>query len=62
MLGTSICGYVCARMESDVLNDVEDGVFSIILYLNHPVSAYGMDTSSHRIGCCVLGRIVIAAE
>jgi hypothetical protein len=30
----------CARMSSDVLNDVEDVVFSIILCLNYAASSY----------------------
>ena len=44
----------CARMSSDVLNDVEDELFSIILRLNH--------VASGRTSCCVLGRIVISVE
>lgn len=38
----------CARMSSDVLND-------IILCLNYAASAYGKYTSSCRTSCCVLG-------
>jgi hypothetical protein len=52
----------CARMSSDVLNDVEDVVFSIILCLNYAASSYRKDTSSRRTSCCALGRIVISAE